>query len=271
MLHYYLCFCAYLVSKYVKREGTGEEVLRFIYVILGNLHRIWMIPKMGYYARHTEKYSEEFRYEYDKYVIRLMNHRGHIGTDAYGMDNLPKESGYVMFANHQGKYDALGIMLSHEKPCSVVMDYAKSYMPLVKQFIDLVQGKRLKLDDLRQAAGVINEVTREVKNGRKFIIFPSGGYQHRNANYVDPFKAGSFKSAMKAKAPVVPVALVDSWKVFDLWSLRKVRTKVLYLKPLFYDDYKDISSTELAELVYNRICRAVKMAEQNNIEEAILQ
>lgn len=245
-------------------------MLRFFYVILGNVHRIWMIPKMEYYAKHPEKYSVEFRYEYDKHVIRLMNNRGRIRTDAYGMEHLPEEGGYVMFANHQGKYDALGIMLSHEKPCSVVMDEARSYMPLVKQFIDLVDGKRMKLNDLRQAAGIISEVVREVKKGRKFIIFPSGGYKHRNGNFVDPFKAGSFKSAMKAKAPIVPVALVDSWKVFDLWSLRRVRTKVLYLKPLYYEDYKEMSSVEICDLVYKRICDAIKLAD-TDVEKAVLQ
>ena len=252
-------------------EGKGEILLRFIYVILGNLHRIWMIPKMGYYARHPEKYSEEFRYEYDQHVIRLMNHTGRIHTDVYGTEHLPEDGGYVMFANHQGKYDALGIMLTHEKPCSVVMDAARSYTPLVREFIDLVNGKRMKLNDVRQAAGVIREVTNEVKKGRKYIIFPSGGYKHRNGNFVDPFKAGSFKSAMKAKAPIVPVALVDSWKVFDLWSLRKVRTKVLYLKPVYYEEYKGMSSTEVCNMVYQRICNAVGMAQQNCIEQALLQ
>lgn len=244
-------------------EGIGEILIRFIYVILGNLHRIWMIPKMEYYAKHPEKYSEKFRYEYDKHAIRLMNHRGRIYTEACGVENLPVEGGYVMFANHQGKYDALGIMLTHEKPCSIVMDDARSHMPLVKQFIDLVGGKRMKLNDLRQAAGIIKEVAREVKGGRKFIIFPSGGYKHRNGNYVDPFKPGSFKSAMRARAPIVPVALVDSWKVFDLWSLRKVKTKVIYLKPLYYEDYKEMSSTEVCNLVYERICNAVRAAQKN--------
>lgn len=246
-------------------------MLRFLYVILGNVHRIWMIPAMGYYSRHPEKYSEKFRYEYDRHCINIMKKRGRISTVAYGVDNLPKEGGYVMFANHQGKYDALGIMNTHDKPCSIVMDADRSYIPLVKQFIDLVQGKRIKLNDLRQAAGIIKEVSDEVKAGRKFIIFPSGGYEHRNGNYVDPFKPGCFKGAIRAKAPIVPVAIVDSWKVFDLWSLRRVVTQVFYLKPLFYDDYKDMKSNAISDLVYDRICAAVKCAETGDIEKAVLK
>ena len=139
-----------------------KELIRFIYVIAGNLHRAWMIPLMGYYSRHPEKYSERFRYEYNKHAIRLMNHTGRIYTQAYGAENLPKDGGYVMFANHQGKYDALGIMLTHEEPCSVVMDEARIKMPLVKQFIDMVGGKRLCLHDLRQAARVIREVRKKL-------------------------------------------------------------------------------------------------------------
>lgn len=246
-------------------------MLRFIYVILGNLHRVWMIPKMGYYSRHPEKYSEKFRYDYDRHCIAIMKKRGRIITNAYGINNLPEDGGYVMFANHQGKYDALGIMDSHNKPCSIVMDADRSYMPLVRQFIDLVQGKRIKLDDLRQAAGIISEVSEEVKQGRKFIIFPSGGYEHRNGNYVAPFKPGCFKGAIRAKAPIVPVAIVNSWKVFDLWSLRRVVTQVFYLKPLLYDDYKDMKSNAISDLVYDRICAAVKCAEQGDFASAAIQ
>lgn len=248
-----------------------KKLLRFIYVIAGNLYRAWMIPTMGYYAKHPEKYSEEFRYKYDQHVINLMKKTGRIKTIAHGVDNLPKDGGYVMFANHQGKYDALGIMHTHEKPCSVVMDDAKSHGALVRQFIDLVQGKRIKLHDLRQASGIIKEVTNEVKTGRKFIIFPSGGYKHRNGNFVDEFKPGCFKSAMRAKAPIVPVAIVDSWKVFDLWSLRKIVTHVFYLKPIVYDEYKKMKSVEVSKIVYDRICSAVAEAEAGNEDRAVLQ
>lgn len=244
-------------------------MLRFYYVILKNLKRAWMIPRMEYIAEHPEKYSEEFRYSYDKKVIRHMMRTGRITTTAYGMENLPEEGGYVMFANHQGKFDALGIMYSHQKPCSVVMDEKRSNGILVKQFVDLVEGKRIRLDDIKQAAGIIREMTAEVKQGRRFIIFPAGGYKHRNGNRIDAFKPGCFKSAMRAKAPIVPIALVDSWKVFDLWSLRRVRTQVYYLKPILYDEYKGMKSNEISDIVFQRICKAVWLGEHDLPAEAV--
>ena len=55
----------------------------------------------------------------------------------------------MMYPNHQGKYDALGIIYTHREPCSLVMDKAKSNTILVREFVDLLQGKRLDKKDVR--------------------------------------------------------------------------------------------------------------------------
>jgi len=211
-----------------------------------------MIPQMEYVSRHPEKYSEEQMYALDRLCIKRMIKPGHITTDGYGMHNLPNEGGYIMCPNHQGKYDALGIMLTHEKPCSVVMDLAKSNTPLVKQFINLVRGKRMDLDDAKQSVKIIKEMAKETKEGRKFIIFPEGGYS-RNGNSTTEFKPGAFKSAVWSKVPIVPVVLIDSYRVFAERSLKPIKTFVYYLKPLYYTDYKDMTTIEIAQTVQRRI------------------
>lgn len=234
-------------------------MLRFIYVIIMNLFRApYVIPKMRKEAAHPERYTEEERYNLVKYVIRLMKLSGKVHTKAYGTENLPAEGGYIMYPNHQGKYDALGIIYTHKAPCSVVMDKSKSNTILVKEFIDLVQGKRLEKDNVRQALTIINEVAEDVKKGKRYILFPEGGYEFNNKNKVAAFKAGSFKSAIKSKAPVVPVALIDSYKVFNSFSIGKVTTQVHYLKPNFYEEYKNMKSGEIALLVQERIEQVIE-------------
>lgn len=161
-----------------------------------------------------------------------------------------------MYPNHQGKFDALSIMITHAKPCSVVVDDAVSYGILIKEFIDLVEGKRMKLNDVRQALGIIKETSSEVKEGRRYIIFSEGGYTN-NGNTLQEFKSGSFKMAMMAKAPIVPVALTDSYKVFGENSLAPVTVKISYLQPLYYEDYKDMNSREICALVKDRIQTAI--------------
>ena len=150
-------------------------MFRFIYVIMMNVFRApYMIPKMRYMAQHPEKYSEEQRYQMVTHMIYLMQRSGRISTVYTGAENLPKEGGYIMYPNHQGKYDALGIIYTHREPCSLVMDKAKSNTILVREFVDLLQGKRLDKKDVRQALTIINEVSEESKAG-KALYSVSGG------------------------------------------------------------------------------------------------
>jgi 1-acyl-sn-glycerol-3-phosphate acyltransferase len=133
------------------------------------------------------------------------------------------------------------------------MDEKRSHMPLVSQFIDLVGGKRMDINNARQSAKLFREIAEElVQQSKRFIIFPEGGYDN-NKNQVFDFKPGAFKAAVMAKAPVVPVALVDSYKVFEGFSLRKVTTQVHFLKPLYYDEYKEMSTKEIANKVKSMI------------------
>ena len=228
-------------------------MLRFLYVIFMNLSRApYMIPTLRRMAKNREKYSEEQRYAYVKKAVHYMMKSGKITTEVYGTENLPKEGGYVMFPNHQGKYDALGIIYAHEKPCSFVMDKAKSNTFLVKEIVDVLDAKRLELDNVRQNLRIINEITDEVKQGKRFILFSEGGYG-KNDNRVQQFKPGSFKSVMRAKAPLVPVALIDSYKAFNSFSFGRLTTKVIFLPAMYYEDYRGMKTPELASLVRRKI------------------
>ena len=124
---------------------------------------------------------------------------------------------------------------------------------LVREFIDLVQGKRLEIDNPRQGITIINEVAKEIANGKRYILFPEGGYRFNNKNKLGTFKAGSFKIALKSKQPIVPVALIDSYKVFNSWHFGPVTTYVYYLDPIYYEEYKDMKSQELAAYVQGKI------------------
>lgn len=234
-------------------------MLRFYYVIIRNMFRAPLImPPMRDMAKHKDRYTFEQRYAYAQKVINYMKDTGRIKTEVYGEENLPKEGGYVMFPNHQGKYDALGIIYAHKKPCTFVMDKRKSYTFLVREIVNLIEAKRIVIDDVRQGLTIINQMTTEVKKGRRYIIFSEGGYSN-NHNKVQEFKPGSFKSAMRAQAPIVPVCLIDSYKVFYgpiFW--KPVTTKVIFMKPLYYDEYKDMKSPEIAKLVRQRIIDTMK-------------
>lgn len=229
-------------------------MFKFYYVIFMNLFRLpYIISKMKRMAKQTNQYSDEERYDYARHVVGLMQKTGAIRTEAYGTENLPKEGGYMMYPNHQGKYDVYGIIATHKNPCTFVMDKAKSYTIFIKEALEMLGGKRLDKEDVRQALTVINEITEEVKAGARFILFPEGDYEFDNKNTLQDFKAGCFKIALKSKVPVVPVVLIDSYKVFNSYHVGSVTTQVHYLEPIFYEEYKGLKTKELAALVREKI------------------
>ncbi len=228
-------------------------MVRFYYVILTGIPLIiFYVAVMSIYAAHPDKYDEYSCYALAQKLIGLLKKRGRISTKVYGTENLPKETGYMMYSNHQGKYDALGIMAAHEQPCSVIMEYERSNMFGVTQFIELIKGKRLKRDDLRQQMRTLNEVAGEVAAGRRYLIFPEGGYD-KNHNEVQEFKAGSFKCVQKAKCPIVPVAIWDSYRAFEGKSLKRVVTQVHFLPAISYDEYAGMKTNEISNMVKERI------------------
>ena len=106
--------------------------------------------------------------------------------------------------------------------------------------------------DIRGSLKIIRKVSEELQQGRNYIIFPEGT-RSKQGNVLLEFKGGSFKAATNAKKPIVPVACIDCYKVLDRNSVRKIKAQVHYLEPIYYDEYKEMSSVELAQMVQTRI------------------
>ena len=102
-------------------------------------------------------------------------------------------------------------------------------------------------------------ITKEVKNGRNYLIFAEGT-RSKNGNHPQEFKGGSFKAAMKAKCPIVPVALIDTYKAFDTGSVAPLTVQVHFLEPIPYEEYKEMKSTEIAAEVKRRIEKNIQQS-----------
>lgn len=235
-------------------------MLRLIFICTISLPIIlYYLWKAGYIERHDEKYTESDRYRIARRMVGIMKRNGFIKTNVYGTDNLPRDGGYVMYANHQGKYDSLGIIYAHDNPCTVMIDEKRSHLFLTDQFVRLLKGSRLDKTNMRTQMQTILKVISEVQAGRRYIIFPEGGYYH-NRNEVHEFLPGAFKCAIKSKSPIIPVALIDSYKPFELNSIRPVTTQVHFLEPLYYEDYKELNSIQISQIVRDRIIAAITKA-----------
>ncbi len=236
---------------------------RFYYAILISIPIIiYYICKAEYYAHHRERYDEDTCYRLAKNIVNWVKRNARVKTIGYGEENLPKEGGYIMYSNHQGRYDAIGIISVHDKPCSVVMDSERSKLPIAKQVVDLLAGVRMNKADIKQQVRASRDVRRGVEQGRRFIYFPEGKYED-NKNTLQEFHAGAFKCAQQARVPIVPVAIYDSHIVFTYNSLKKVTTQVLFMEPIYYEEYSGLTTHEISNVVKERIEEGLCKLDEN--------
>ncbi len=232
-------------------------------IILMIIKRIFIAPYWLYLIckyGNTEKYSEEERYRVLSNIVKKVNRAGNVKIISDGEENLPKENGYVLFPNHQGLFDALVLLETNKQPIAFVMKKEIENQWFIKKIIKLLQAQIIDRDDIRQSMGVINTMTKEVKEGRNYVIFAEGT-RSRKGNELLDFKGGSFKSAVNAKCPIIPVAIMDSYKVFDSKSIKKATVRMAYLKPIYPEEYNKMKTTEIACIVKERIGEYIRSTE----------
>lgn len=199
-----------------------------------------------------------------RHVARLSNTK----VLAFGQENLPGTEGYMMFANHQGRFDGIAVSAVHERPMSFVLKSNRGDKVMEKDFLNLVRAVPIDVANARQCMESFGVVKDRVKAGECFCIFPEGIYGD-NGNTLQEFKTGCFHYLKQTACPIVPVCIYDSWRVFNYRKfrecLRRVTVQVHYLKPIQVQEYMDLSKVEIAQLVRSRIQE--KMDELTSAEQ----
>ena len=226
---------------------------RIARMVLRNIFRApTMFAKLWHYAKYTDQYPEQEKWTHIHKMLRYAVDAGNVDLQVFGKENLPEQDGFVLYANHQGMFDVVALASDWERPLAAVLKKELADVPLLKQIRQCTYSFAMDREDVRQSLTVIKGVTEEVLKGRNYLIFPEGT-RSRNGNVMGEFHGGSFRAAMKAQCPIVPVCFIDSFKVLDQKGSKRVSVQMHYLKPIPYEEYKDLKTVDVAELVKSRI------------------
>lgn len=234
---------------------------RIVTMVLKNLPIVpgaWF--KLCKYAKNTEQYPEVEKWRHIQYILKKAIKGGNIDLEVTGLENIPEENGFMMYANHQGMFDVLAIAATCDNPLGAVLKKELYDVPFLHQIAICTKSFAMDREDVRQSLTVIQNVTEEVKNGRNYLIFPEGT-RSKLGNTMLEFHGGSFRCATKSKCPIVPIALIDCFKVLDQKGSAPVKVQLHYLKPIAYEEYAGMKPAEVAALVKQRI--------QDKIDECV--
>ena len=225
-------------------------------ILMMVLKNFWVVPgawcKLGDNAKHTDRVPEPERWKHIQYILNRAIVGGNVDLQVTGLENLPTDRSFMLYANHQGMFDVLAIAATCHVPLGAVLKKELYNVPFLHQIALCTKSFAMDREDVRQSLTVIQNVTEEVKNGRSYLIFPEGT-RSKKGNEMLEFHGGSFRCATKSKCPVVPAALVDSYKVLDQKGSGRVSVQLHYLEPIPYETYQNMKPAELAEFVKQRI------------------
>ena len=232
---------------------------RIVLMVLRNILKVpGLYAKLCRYAKDPDRFPEQERWDHIRHILQLGVQSGNVDLQVTGLENIPAPGeGFMIYANHQGLFDALAVASTCTTPLGAVVKKELQGIPFVQQVIDCTKSFPMDREDVRQSLTVIQNVTEEVKNGRAYIIFPEGT-RSKNGNTMGEFHGGSFRCALKAKCPILPVALIDSFKVLDQKGSDHMTVQVHYLPLIPYEEFAGLKATEVAAMVKARIEETIR-------------
>lgn len=167
------------------------------------------------------------------------------GVEVTVRGSVPEDRAVVFVSNHQGNFD-IPILLGYiNKPKAFIAKIELLKMPLIRTWMKHMHCVFMDRSDVRQSLKTISEAADYLKQGYSMVIFPEG--TRSKGTGMGEFKPGSFKLALKAKAPIVPVTIRGSYKIMEEqgFIIKPGKVEVLISEPIATED---LSKEEAADL-----------------------
>jgi len=173
-----------------------------------------------------------------------------------GKTNIPKGKPCVYCANHTSWLDIIAMGLVVEGDYKFMGKDSLAKVPLFGAMfskLHIMVNRESKISSLR----AFLKAKEALRQGQSIIIFPEGGIKGEPP-YLSVFKDGAFRLAIEAQVAIVPVTLLDNWKIMD----KKFQTawypaKIMVHEPI---DTKGLTSKDM---------EALQQQTFNTIEEAL--
>ena len=163
--------------------------------------------------RRGEPDTRDYINRYVRMWCRTLLRIAGVTVTVRGAENIPAGRPVVFTPNHQGNYDIPLMLLYLDAPHGIVAKIETRKIPLVRTWMELLDCVFIDRASPRRAMESMRQAEALLEAGRSMVVFPEG--TRSKADHMGEFKAGAFKIACKAGAPVVPVAIDGSYKVME--------------------------------------------------------
>ncbi|WP_241790924.1 lysophospholipid acyltransferase family protein [Sphingobacterium rhinopitheci] len=155
---------------------------------------------------------------------------------------------YVICPNHTSLLDITAVTYLCKQPISFIGKSELLHNPVTRTFfktIDIAVDRSSRVSAFK----AFKQADKALKEGKSLVIFPEGKIDDEFPPRLHEFKSGSFRLALDNEVQLLPVVIVDAWKI--LWDDGKKfgsRPGTVHIKVLKPITTKNLSAVELASL-----------------------
>ncbi|HTH23702.1 MAG TPA: lysophospholipid acyltransferase family protein [Vicinamibacterales bacterium] len=170
-----------------------------------------------------------------------------------GREHIPAHRAVVFCSNHESNVDPPVLFQALHKRLHVLFKAELTKIPVLGAV--MLGGGFVPVERERREASMasIDRAAASIRDGNTFLIFPEGT-RSKTAELL-PFKKGGFIMAIKAQAPIVPVAVSGGRSAMrkGSWLVRPVMVDVKIGEPVETTGLSLDDRDELIEIVRGRI------------------
>ena len=145
-----------------------------------------------------------------------------------GLEHIPRTGSLCIVGNHSGDFDGILALAYIPRRFGFIAKKEVLFLPFVNIWVLLLGGLFIDRKNIAQGKRTIEKGAERIRKGGAMLIFPEG--TRSRGRGVLPFKAGSFKLATLADAPIVPLVIQGSYSVWEETGLiRSVPVRIRFL------------------------------------------
>jgi 1-acyl-sn-glycerol-3-phosphate acyltransferase len=210
-----------------------------------------LLPAAYISAVRVSKKDFGIRYETARFWAHTVMRLANTQLKIEGAENLPKEGSHLLVSNHQGSLDAFIMFGALDIPFQAVGKIEGKKIPILGKWYTTMDMIYFDRDSIKDSMRMIKEAAQCLKGGRNLLIFPEG--TRAKSAQMGEFKAGSLKPAYIAQKPIIPIALIDAYKVLDAPGGNHFTVTVKIGEMLTYEEFGAKSTQETIDIVKDRI------------------
>ena len=175
----------------------------------------------------------------------------------HGVEHVRAGQPYVYMANHASLIDTPALFAYLPYPFRIMAKRELFFVPFMGWHLWTAGHFPIDRRDRRKTARSLRRVIAGVRGGKSLAVFPEG--TRTRDGHLQEFKPGTFKIALRAGVPIVPVTIRGTFELLPSTTLapRPGRIEVILGEPIETRDYDDQRLKELIERTKDVIRRTL--------------